>query len=85
MTDFTIGRARYAKGKMVIVCRSDGSGMKTRAMCLASAKGIGGRWSNRCRGYVVSPSAAERFRKLYAEGWDASWWDGSLIPPRIAA
>lgn len=84
MADFTITPARYAKGKMLIRCPSDGSGMKTRAMCLASAKGIGGRWTNRSGGYVVSKPAAERFQRLYAEGYDASWWDGSIIPPNLA-
>lgn len=82
---YTITPARYAKGKMIIRPKSDGSGFKTRAARLAEAKGIGGRWVHRSGGYTVSPAAARRFEKLYAEGWDASTWDGKMIEPKPAA
>lgn len=80
--DYMITPARYAKGKMIIRPTSDGSGYKTRAARLAEAKGIGGRWVNRSGGYTVSPTAARKFEKLYAEGWDASFITGELEPPR---
>lgn len=80
--DYSIRPARYAKGKMVIKTKSDGSGLKTRAARLAEARGIGGKWVNRSGGYTVSVSAAKRFAKLYAEGWDASYITGALEPPQ---
>lgn len=61
--------ARYAKGKMIIQCPSDGSGMKTRAARLAAA--VPGYYSNRSKGYVVSPSASRRVQEAYASGKDA--------------
>lgn len=82
---YTITPARYAKGKMVIRPTSDGTGFKTRAACLAGAKGIGGKWVHRSGGYTVSPSAAALFERLYADGWDASFFTGELIPPTQAA
>lgn len=82
---YTITPARNAKGKMVIRPTPDGTGFKTRAACLAEAKGIGGKWVNRSRGYHVSPSAAVRFERLYAEGWNASFLTCELMPPAKAA
>ena len=81
---YSIAPARYAKGKMVIVPTRDGSGFKTRAARLAGANGIGGKWVHRSGGYTVSPAAARRFERLYAEGWDASIF-GALEPPREVA
>lgn len=78
---YTITPARYAKGKMVIRPTSNGTGFKTRAARLAEAKGIGGKWVHRSGGYNVSPSAAKRFEKLYAEGWDACVISGTLEAP----
>lgn len=80
MTDYTIAPARYAKGKVVVRCPST-DGYKTRAAYLAAAKGIGGKYVGRSGGYTMSPSAAKKFERLYAEGWDAKH-DGQLIPPR---
>jgi hypothetical protein len=77
---YTITPAQYAKGKMIIHCPSN-TGYKTRAARLAEAKGIGGKYVHRSHGYTVSPSAAARFEKLYAEGWDACVMTGRLEPP----
>jgi hypothetical protein len=76
---YTITRARYAKGKYAISNFSDGSGIKTRAACLAAA--LGGRYTNRERAYIVSPGQAQRFHELYQEGWDASFFGDELTSP----
>jgi hypothetical protein len=73
---YTIQPARYAKGRhgagmCCIICTPNGSGYKTRAMRLAEARGVGGRFSHREGGYIVSQTAAGTFRKLYNAGWDA--------------
>ena len=78
---YTIENARYAKGKKIVRTPGDGTGLKTRAARLAQAKGIGGRWTNREKGYVMSPSAASRFEKLFREGWDANFMNDDLVPP----
>jgi tail lysozyme len=60
--------ARYAKNKM-LVRSDDGSGFKTRAAYLAEA--LGGRWSNRESGYVMSRAAVTKLEQLYAAGFNA--------------
>jgi hypothetical protein len=81
MTDFTITPARYAKNKVLVQAHSD-NGWKTRAARLI--EGMGGRYTNRERGYIVSAACAERFQQRYAEGWDASVITKELIaPPQI--
>ena len=70
MTDYTINDARYAKGKKLIVCSSDGSGFKTRTQALAQS--VGGRYVKRSKGYMVSPAAAIKFERLYAAGFCAN-------------
>lgn len=65
----TTSPARYAKGKVVMTCPSDGSGWKTRAMRLAEAHG--GRYVNRSHGYVMAPSSAAKALELWHRGFDA--------------
>ena len=65
----TIAPARYAKGKMVMHCPSNGTGNKSRAACLAEA--FGGRWVNRSHGYVLSPSGAAKALDHWKRGFDA--------------
>lgn len=77
--NWSILPATYASGKVVVQCPGY-QGLKTRAARLAGAKGIGGRYSNRSRGYVMSPAAAERFARLFFAGWDAGIF-GDLQPP----
>ena len=73
--------ARYAKGLKAISCPST-SGWKTRAGRLA-ARLANGRWTKREKAYIMTPKAAERFEKLFAEGWDAFPMTGGLeAPPR---
>jgi hypothetical protein len=83
-TPYTIAEARYAgrwngKPQCAVRCPS-GNGLKSRAARLIG-DGLNGRYSNRERAYIVSPVKAEKFEKLYAEGWDANWITGELIPP----
>jgi hypothetical protein len=73
--------APYAKGKCIISAPSRTS-WKTRAARLAEA--LGGKYVGRSRGYTIGPKSAERFVKLYAEGWDGSLW-GALEPPRACS
>lgn len=76
--EFTIYPARYAKGKVAVTCKSDGTGYKTRAMRLIG-DALRGAYSHREHAYIVSPSKAERFYQLYAAGWDASAITGVLF------
>lgn len=78
---YTIRPARYAKGQMAVHTVSDGSGFKTRADCLIGDH-LKGRYSGRERAYIVSPSKARKFEKLYAEGYDANCVSGDLIKPK---
>lgn len=52
--------------------------MKTRAMRLCCA--LHGRWTNREKAYILSLNKAQRLKKLFSEGWDASIF-GELITP----
>ena len=77
--DYEIRPARYARGQTLVVCRSDGTGFKTRAMALCEA--LHGRYTGRERGYVMSPTKAAKFEKLYAAGWSGNVVSGELIAP----
>lgn len=82
--DYTLTPARYAKGMIAVRPKPDGSGYKTRAGYLA-ARMANGRHSGREGAYILTPTASERFVRLYAEGWDANAISGELIEPRAAA
>ena len=77
--DYEVGPARYARGQMLVVCRGDGTGWKTRAMALCEA--LNGRWTGRERGYVMSPAKAAKFEKLYAAGWSGNAAGGEPVAP----
>jgi hypothetical protein len=77
--NFEIVGYRYAKGKVCVRTPSDGSGWKTRAARLAEA--LGGRWTHRAGGYLMTSRRAEVFALKYAQGWDANGFTGELIPP----
>lgn len=76
---YTIADARYAKGKKAVRCPST-DGYKTRAAYLASRL-ANGRYTGREKAYIMSPAAAVRFERLFAEGWDVSF-SGVLIAPK---
>jgi len=65
----TVTKARYAKGKMAARPSGNGSGFKDREHRLCEA--IGGKWSRRCKAYIVSQSQARDLLILAAAGWDA--------------
>jgi hypothetical protein len=67
---------RYAKGKVVLIAKSD-DGWKTRAARLAEA--FGGRWVHRAGGYVMSPNRAQRAVDAWHAGLDA--WNGVVRIP----
>lgn len=74
--EFTMFPARYAKGKVII--RAPGrDGYKTRAARLAG-DGLGLQYVGRSNGYTASPSQAERFKRLFNAGFDASWATGTV-------
>jgi hypothetical protein len=79
--EYHITPAKYAKGQMAVHItsrREDGVG--TRAEFLARAI-ANGRHSHRERAYIMSPSAARRFHKLYQEGWSANFISWDLTSP----
>lgn len=76
--DFTVAKARYAKGMMAVSTPSNGTGFKTRAMRLACA--LKGRWSGRERCYIMSPSKAAKMRELFDAGRDAWAVSQTIIP-----
>lgn len=77
--DYTIRPAKYAKNQFVISPTSAGNGWKTRAARLTEA--LGGRWVHRSDGYHVSRTKADRFVKLYDEGWDGLLFSRRLYHP----
>lgn len=77
---YTVTPARYSKGMMLVRVEADGSGMMNRAMRLCCA--LNARWTNRERGYVMSPKKVERLAKLLAEGRDASLKFDSIYSAR---
>jgi hypothetical protein len=77
--EYTVHPAAYAKGKLLVRCPSS-DGFKTRAARLIG-DGLKGRWTNRESGYLASPARVEKFKRLYAEGWDGSFITGELLPP----
>lgn len=79
--DISIEPARYAKNMMLVKAPSS-TGFKSRGDRLAGA--LGGKWTNRERGYVMSKAKAEKLRKLYADGWDAEFFGSTLVPPKKA-
>lgn len=77
--DYTLRPARYAKGKQALSTPST-DGWKTRAGRLAERL-ANGRYSGREHAYILSSSAAVRFERLFALGWDAGIISGELRPP----
>lgn len=80
MSDYTITKARYAKGQMAVHCQSNGSGFKTRAMRLCEA--LRGRYSGREDAYIMSPTKATKLERYHREGWDATFVTAELVPPK---
>lgn len=63
---YTIRPARYAKGKLAIHCKPDGTGWKTlAALIISDMKGVS--YSNRESSYIVSPGCAKKFEARMAQ------------------
>jgi len=77
----TVSKAKYAEG-MFLVRAPSTTTFKTRAARLAG-DGLKGRYTNREKGYVMSPAKFEKFKKLYMDGWDASTVTGELERPKV--
>ena len=78
MQPYTISNARYAKGQKLICCHTNDQ-YKTRAHRLVEA--LKGRYTGRENGYIVSPTKAQRFEKLYLKGWDGKIMTAELVAP----
>lgn len=76
---YVIGKARYAKGQMTVRGTAPGP-YKDRAKRLIG-DGLNCRWSGRERAYIASPSKVAKFEALYASGFDASAFSGSIYHP----
>lgn len=72
---YTILPARYAKGRVLVQAPGIG-GWKSPAGCMAEH--VGGRYTHREGGYVMSPAAAERMVALLRAGRVASPITGEL-------
>ena len=68
---YTITPASYAKGQFAVRLPK-GDGYKGRADRLLEALNF--RYTHRCNAYIGSPSKVRKFEKLYADGWDASYF-----------
>lgn len=77
---YTISPARYAKGGQLAVHLPKGDGWKGRAERLLCALNF--RYTNRCNAFIGSPTKVLKFEKLYADGWDASYFSRELEPPK---
>lgn len=71
--------ARYAKGLVIATCPPDFGDRKSRAARLAVF--LKGRWTNRERGFALSPKKAVELKRLWEAGWDASIYGDRLEPP----
>jgi HNH endonuclease len=66
LTTYTIHPAHYAKGKLAVHCKPDGTGWKTlAALIISDMPGV--RYSNRESAYVVSPGCAAKFDRKMKE------------------
>lgn len=63
---YRIRPARYARAMVVVEVRDSVADMKGNASYLAEA--VGGRWTNRECGYVMSVPKAKRFVLHFAKG-----------------
>lgn len=61
-----VRRARYAKNMALVLCPSDGSGFRTRASFLCEA--IKGRYSNREKGWIMSPRKMLKVMRAWTIG-----------------
>lgn len=77
--EYTSRPARYSRGNIAVQCPGVG-GWKTRAGRLAEAV-CRGRYTNREKSYIMTPSQFKKFEKLYAEGWDANSMTWTLYAP----
>jgi hypothetical protein len=68
---YTVREARYARGMMLVGAPSV-TGFKSRAARLLGA--LRCRFTNRERGYIVSPAKLARFERLYFLGHDAGYF-----------
>jgi hypothetical protein len=82
LTPYTTQQARYAKGQhLVRPVNSDGTkGRAERLLCALNC-----RWTNRERGFVVSPSKLKRFEQFFADGWDACFFTKQLQKPEASS
>lgn len=72
---YTSEPARYAKGKLAVRPSSSGN-FRSNASYLAEA--VGGRYSNRERAYIMSPSQVRRMDAYLRQGMTANPISGEI-------
>ena len=73
---YRIQAARYAKGKVLVQAPST-DGWATRASRVA--EGVGGKYTNREKGFIMSPKQAERFHQMVRHGRDFNAISGKVV------
>lgn len=76
---------RYGRTQSVVIRSHNTDGLRSRADRLAATFG---RWSSRAKGYTMTPQEADRFERMYAQGWDGGYLSSRAadrVPPRKAA
>lgn len=68
-TAISVSPAKYAKNQIAVRCVSL-DGFKSRASRLA--EGLNGRWSNREKAFIMSPSKVEKLKSMLSSGEDYS-------------
>ena len=76
---YTVGKARYSKGNLIVHVQSDGSGFKSNESKILDTLGF--RYTGRENGYVGSAKKVEGFEKLVKDGWKGSMFGDSLTSP----
>jgi hypothetical protein len=76
---YTVGKARYSKGNLIVRPQSDGTGFKSNESKILDTLGF--RYTGRENGYVGSPKKVETFEKLVNGGWKGSKFGDSLTSP----
>jgi len=77
---FTVKGAWHANGMVAVHVHDSVQGFKGRASNLCEH--LKGKYSHRERAYIMSPTKAEKLKKLYDDGYDASCITNELRPPR---
>jgi hypothetical protein len=79
--------ASYAKGRVLFRVERGPSvpgEMRWKGRGERLVEAVGGRYTGRENGYVISPAAAEKLLRYLKDGWDAGYMGGKPHPPKEA-